>query len=79
MSSAAHIPLPTPAYLANCRWIEQQLDQLVHAYPDQWIAVDGGRVLAAGPDLERVSGEAHRLGASPDAAFEFIAGASLVF
>jgi hypothetical protein len=78
MSTNADIPLPSPAYLANDSWIEAHLDRLARDYPEQWVAVDRGRVLAAGPDLGRVTEEANRAGASPDAAFEFIASASMI-
>lgn len=79
MSASGHIPLPSPGYLANDRWIRSRLDQLVRDYPDQWVAVDQGRVVVADPDLGYVTEEAHRAGASPDTAFEFVASASLIF
>jgi len=79
MSSAPPIPLPAPAYLANCRWIETQFDQLMQQYRDQWIAVDQGRVVATGPALGQVAAQARRIGASPDVAFEFMAGVSMIF
>ncbi len=79
MSPNALIPLPTPAYLANCRWIQAEMNRLVRQYTDQWIAVDQGRVLAAGPDLGRVTAAAQRASQSADVAYEFIAGSSMIF
>jgi hypothetical protein len=79
MSATPNIPLPSPAYLANCHWIMANLDQLAARHPDQWIAVDHDRVLAAGPDLGVVTRNAEQASASPDCAYEFIAGASLIF
>ncbi len=79
MSTDVAIPLPTPGNSANCRWIQAQWAQLLRDYPDQWIAVDQDRVLAAGRNLGEVANTARRAGASGDVAYEFVAGASLIF
>jgi hypothetical protein len=79
MSVPVNIPLPTTPYLANCQWIKCNLDEMVRSHPDQWIAVHEGRVLAAGPDLGKVTIDARRTCPSPDIAYEFVAGASTIF
>jgi hypothetical protein len=52
--------------------------QLLRDYPDQWIAVDQGRVWAAGRNLGQVADEAERAGASPDAVHQFVASATMI-
>lgn len=79
MSTTPLIPLSSPAYLSNCEWIQAHLDQLVREYPDQGVAVDEGRVLAAGPDLARVRASARQISSSADVAYEFVAGVTMVF
>ncbi len=79
MSANTAIPLPTPGNSANCRWIQAEWAQLLRDYPDQWIAVDQGRVLAAGRNLGQVADAVRRASASADVAYEFIASASLIF
>jgi hypothetical protein len=46
-------PIPTPAYSTHEReraWIEQNRN----AYVNQWVALDGDRLLAHGPDAREV-------------------------
>jgi len=78
MSSTTSIPLPSTAYLANCRWIQAEWSRLWRDYSDQWIAVDQGRILAAGRDLGEVADEAERAGASSNAVHLFVAGATTI-
>jgi len=73
------IPLPTAAYLENCRWIQTHFPQLAREHRDQWVAVDQGRVLAAGANLRDVTLAAEQQRASPDVAYEFIASSSMIF
>ena len=79
MSTNLPIPLPSAEYLANSRWIQDHLDELVRQYPDQWIAVAGGQVLAAGPDLGQVRRQARQKCSSPEVACEFLAGVTMIF
>lgn len=79
MSANAAIPLPPAGHMANCRWIQSEWSRLLRQHPDQWIAVDQGRVLAAGPNLGQVADEAQRAGASPDVVHQFVAGAAMIF
>ncbi len=78
MSANTTIPLPTAGNSANCRWIQEEWAQLLRDYPDQWVAVDRGRVLAAGRNLSQVADEAERAGASPDVVHQFVAGATMI-
>jgi hypothetical protein len=78
MSANTTIPLPTAGYMANCRWIQAEWSRLLRDHPDQWVAVDQGRVLAAGRNLGEVADEAERAGASADVAHLFVAGATMI-
>ncbi|MBK8267772.1 MAG: hypothetical protein IPK83_05485 [Planctomycetes bacterium] len=79
MSQSSNIPLPSSAYLDNCDWIKANIAELVAKFPDQWIAVDGGHVLAAGPDLGVVTQTANQKSASADVVYDFVASGSLIF
>jgi Family of unknown function (DUF5678) len=70
--------LPTPGYMTNRRWIQSHWSQLLSDYPDQWIAVDHGRVLAAGRGYSHVSDEAKRAGGSADMARQFVASEFMI-
>jgi len=39
------------AFEADHIWISENLETLLAVYPDQWIAVKNGQVLASDPDL----------------------------
>lgn len=39
------------AFEADHAWVNENLKTLLEQYPDQWIAVKNGRVLASDPDL----------------------------
>ncbi len=79
MSANENIPTPSSAYLQSCDWVKENLSDLVDRYPDQWIAVEGERVVAAGPDLGEVTREAERQSTSCDIVYEFIASGSMIF
>src|SRR5262245_51409368 len=78
MSTNMSIPLPSAGYMANCDWIQSHWSQLLCDYPDQWIAVDQGRVFAAGRHLGQVADEAERAGASADVVHQFVASATMI-
>jgi hypothetical protein len=78
MSTNTTIPLPTAGNTANCHWIQTEWSQLLRDYPDQWVAVDQGRVLAAGRNLSQVADQAEHSGASPDVVHQFVAGATMI-
>jgi hypothetical protein len=77
--SQTKVPLPSAGYLANSRWIQDNLAALACQCPDQWVAVDCGRVIAAGPDLGEVTAKSLKAGVSDDVVYEFIAGATMIF
>lgn len=79
MSQATKPPLPTRQYLDDCQWIEDHWTELVSTYPDQWVAVHKGRLLAGGPDLGEVSSRARSQCRATDVAYQFIDTGSLIF
>jgi hypothetical protein len=67
---SAAIPTPPPlseSYVRDRKWLQENLASLVNKYPDQWIAVLGGRVVAAARGLGEVESAVERLhpGAEP--------------
>lgn len=44
----------TKQYIEDFRWAEKHYNELARQYPDQWIAVLKGEVVAAGKDLGEV-------------------------
>jgi hypothetical protein len=77
--ASTDIPLPTGQHVANCRWICDHIDDLVEQYPDQWIAVHEGRVLAAGRDLGEVAAAARAKSHADDIVFDFVNSGSMIF
>jgi hypothetical protein len=51
-----------PSFLANEQAYLQMRDSLLAQYRGQWVAVDGGKVVAAGPRLLDVMEEAAKFG-----------------
>lgn len=42
-------PPPLPAsYVADGKWVQEHMAKLVNQYPDRWIGVVGGQVVAEG-------------------------------
>jgi len=40
------------AFEEDRTWIEENLEELLGKYPEQWIAVKNGQVIASAPDFE---------------------------
>ena len=76
---AATIPLPTPAFNRNFDWIVQNFDDLSNQFPNQWIAVDQCRVLAADPGLDVVKKGATNSGTPGDTVYFFVDDGLLIF
>ena len=43
------MPVP-PEYMRDSEWISAHIDELTEQYPDQWISVVDGQVIAASKD-----------------------------
>lgn len=55
----AKIPLPYPPsqrYWEDSRWAHEHASEIAERYPDQWVAVTGQQVVAAGEDGAEVEG-----------------------
>jgi hypothetical protein len=79
MSATANIPLPSPAYLANCRWIMARHTELLRRHGPGWIAAHGGRVLAAGPALGPVTDAAERAAPPDEIGYYFLDDATMIY
>jgi hypothetical protein len=78
MGRSTDLPLPSRCEVEDWRWVDEHMSDLIRQYPDQWVAVHGGRVLAAGPDLGDVAAAARQRCESDDIVFELIHSGSLV-
>lgn len=47
-------PPAPPESDAEFDWAQQHKDELIQAHPDQWVAIVGNQVVAAGKNLARV-------------------------
>lgn len=46
---------PAPRqFVEDSDWLSEHMEELTDEYPDQWVAVVGGRVAAAGDDASQV-------------------------
>lgn len=72
-------PTLTAAYSANSRWLMDHMSDLQREYPNQWVAIHGNRVIAAGAELGIVTAQAGRLAAPVDTVVCFIDDGSLIF
>ncbi len=79
MSRVPPLPLPTPSEVEDWRWIDEHMTDLVHRYPDQWVAVQNGVVLAAGAAMDEVARAAETKCQSYDIVLEFIHSGTRIF
>lgn len=70
--------MPSQQYMEDRRWIQRNIDALVRDHPNQWIAVHGGTVLSAGPDLREVTIQVQKQTTADDVVFQFIDDGSLI-
>lgn len=54
-------PLPSKQYMRDFRWIVSHINELVREYPNQWVAVHRGKVVATGDKLGQVESAALKL------------------
>jgi hypothetical protein len=78
MSQGIQPPLPTKQYVDDFEWIQSHLDELGAAYPDEWIAVHKGRVLAADRDLGKVETAAQAQVSATDIAYYYVDTGTLI-
>ncbi len=52
--------IPNETYYEDVDWKDARLTELTEQYPNQWIAVVNGQVIAAGRSLTRVKREASK-------------------
>ena len=69
------VPVPPPIprhYFEGSEWIGEHMAELRRQYPDQWVAVYNGEVIAAGTNLGEVERVAHAKTGERDIAIELI-------
>jgi len=72
-------PPLTQAYMDNSRWMLDHLPDLAQSYPNQWIAVYRGQVLAANSSLQIVHEASASVESPSDVVFHFVDDGSLIF
>lgn len=58
MKSSSTLPMPSKQYIRDFHWIVSHLDHLSSDYPNQWVAVHKGKVVATGNKLGKVKAAA---------------------
>ena len=66
------VPALDPQYVRDMDWAYTHYAELEMAYPNQWVAVVEGRVVAAGPVLAEVRGGAAKFTDRRDVAVLFV-------
>ncbi len=79
MNESPSLPLPTPTYMKNWRWIFDHYAELAARYATGWVAVHDGRVLAAGPGLGAVTDQAEKIAPPEHIAYQFVDDGSVIF
>jgi hypothetical protein len=74
MAEKEYPPVPPidPRYFQDMDWAYAHYNRLAAAYPNQWVAVVDGRVVAASLDLGEVESEAIRVAGRRDVAILFV-------
>jgi hypothetical protein len=74
MAEKEYPPVPPldPRYMRDVDWAYANYNELAAAYPNQWVAVVDGRVVAAGVDLGEVETDAARVADRQDVAVIFV-------
>ena len=54
MKAQSKLPLPSKQYTRDFRWMVRHAKELSIEYPNKWVAVHKGRVVAVGDDLGSV-------------------------
>jgi hypothetical protein len=72
MPSSDVLPQLSKAYVENARWLMGHLSQVLRAHPNQWVAVQNQRVVAADADLGVVTASAARSGPPSDTVYQFV-------
>lgn len=70
---------PSRQYMENWHWIEEHINELIDQHPNQWVAVHGGRVLAADHERGRAAEIARRAAEAEDIVVHFVDDGSLIF
>lgn len=79
MKTSATLPLPSKQYTRDCQWIVRQFKKLSVEYPNNWIAVHKGRVVAVGDDSGTVKSVAQQRAGFLDIPVEFVDDGTIIF
>jgi len=66
--------LPPKRFFEDTRWVNENINELVKKYPDQWIAVYDKEVVAAGDNLAKVERIAAEKEGNGQCVYSFIEG-----
>lgn len=72
MKTTSKLPLPSAQYTRDYRWIARNYKKLSVKYPNKWVAVHGGRVIAVGDDLGTVEAAAQKKTGAKEIPVQFV-------
>lgn len=79
MSKTNDLPVLTPAYNENSRWMIDHIDELARDFPNQWVAIHNNTVVAANPELGVVRAAVPKTVPPEDVVVHFVDDGSLIF
>ncbi len=79
MKPRAKLPLPSKQYTRDSQWIIRNFRRLSSEYPNKWIAVHKGRVVAVGDDSGSVKLLAQQRARFLDIPVEFVDDGTIIF
>src|SRR5690349_19897553 len=79
MKRSAKLPLPGKQYTRDRRWIIRHASELTTEYPNKWVAVCKGRVVAVGEDSGSVERLARERTGSADIPVELMDDGTIIF
>jgi len=72
-------PLPSKQYTRDSQWIVRHYGKLSLEYPNKWVAVHKGRVVAVADDLGAARAAAQERTGSSDMPIQFVDDGTIIF
>ena len=79
MKRAAKVPLPSAQYVRDAQWIARNYTRLSKKYPNQWVAVHKGKVVAVADDLGRARRMARKRTGTDEFPVQLVDDGTIIF
>ena len=79
MKAQTKLPLPSKQYTRDFRWMVRHAKELSIEYPNKWVAVHKGRVVAVGDDLGSVKRSAQERSGFLDIPVQLVDDGTIIF